>query len=313
MNILDIFKISNNMSASKDSEIENQELKENGSQKDIEVNGIEEDMSNGISDLSVQESIRELCSRIHILSQELSVVNQIVPSIQQEIEFIKQYLVDADLRRVISISDTVNNLRLTSADIGKDIKEIKSGVDSAKMDVGNTANQVHDSNSKLSEMSEALANIDYNIRVGTNMGNNQDGQYTQMLQEKINEYENDLHLKLMRKYIVDSQLSLYNQIVQRLIDNGSNLELENILKLIISKLEMIGIKTIQSKPGDNFNPKMMKTGNFKASQTTDALLDGKIAVSISPAFVWSLPSVRQQSSTLVLQEEVVKLYEYNKI
>lgn len=313
MNILDIFKISNNMSASKDSEIENQELKENGSQKDIEVNGVEEDMSSGISDLSVQESIRELCSRIHILSQELSVVNQIVPSIQQEIEVIKQYLIDADLRRVISISDTVNNLRLTSADIGKDIKEIKSGVDSAKMDVGNTANQVHDSNSKLSEMSETLANIDYNIRVGTNMGNNQDGQYTQMLQEKINEYENDLHLKLMRKYIVDSQLSLYNQIVQRLIDNGSNLELENILKLIISKLEMIGIKTIQSKPGDNFNPKMMKTGNFKATPTTDVLLDGKIAVSISPAFVWSLPSVRQQSSTLVLQEEVVKLYEYNKI
>lgn len=284
----------------------------NESQQTVEVQEKENQIPNDLPEVPVEESKKEIERSIQHLNDELSTIKQFLPTIQKEVESIKQYLIDADLQRVVSVSDTVNNIRLTSADISKDVKTILSEACDLKPDFCKSASLNQENNKKLDEMSEVLANIDYNIRMGANTGNTQDSQYTQMLQEKINEYESDLYLKLMRKYVIDSQLSLYNQIVMRLTNIGRNIELENVLKFITSKLEVVGIKTVKSKSGDIFNPRTMNTGNYPNIQTTDPLLEGKVAESVSPAFVWYLPTVRQQISQLVLQEEEVRLYEVTK-
>lgn len=312
INLLNFFKINNDMNVHIENNNDSGEAIINESQQTVEIQEEENQRPNDSPEVSVEDSKKEIERSIQHLNDELSTIKHFLPIIQKEVESIKQYLIDADLQRVISVSDTVNNIRLTSADISKEVKTILSKTCELKPDICNSASLNQESNKKLDEMCEVLANIDYNIRVGANTGNTQDSQYTQILQEKINEYESDLHLKLMRKYVIDSQLSLYNQIVLRLKNIGSNIELENILKLITSKLEGVGVRTVKSKSGDSFNPRTMKTGNYPNVQTTDPLLEGKVAESVSPSFVWNLPSVRQQTSQLVLQEEEVRLYEFTK-
>lgn len=160
---------------------------------------------------------------------------------------------------------------------------------------------------RIKGIEEIVGNIDYNLRnASSSVGG--DDVYKNMLREKISEYEEDLYKKLMRKYVIDNLISLYLQINDRLRISGTDESLKHVLDLILNKLETLGIKAYSSKPGDSFNPQYMTTGHYPNIDTNNGELDGKVAESVCPMFVWELPIVRQQVEQMLLQEEEVTLY-----
>jgi hypothetical protein len=76
------------------------------------------------------------------------------------------------------------------------------------------------------------------------------------------------------------------------------------------KLESIGVKVVSSESGAEFDPAYMKTGHYTNIPTNNEQLNGKVARSVTPAFMWTLPSTRQPFSSLLLKEEEVVLYVY---
>ena len=163
---------------------------------------------------------------------------------------------------------------------------------------------------KIDGIEEIVGNIDYNIRNAAS--SSEDDEYKQMLGKKLSEYEEDLYKKLMRKYVIDTHISLFTQINEQSRISGSDNSLKQVLKMIVHKLETIGVKTYSSKPGDSFNPQYMTTGHYPNIETDNEQLDGKVAESVSPMFSWNLPSIRQQIDQMLLQEEEVTLYHYSK-
>lgn len=160
---------------------------------------------------------------------------------------------------------------------------------------------------RIKGIEEIVGNIDYNLRnASSSVGG--DDVYKNMLKEKITEYEEDLYKKLMRKYVIDNLISLYLQINDWLRISGTDESLKHVLDLILNKLETLGIKAYSSKPGDSFNPQYMTTGHYPNIDTNNGELDGKVAESVRPMFVWKLPIVPQQVEQMLLQEEEVTLY-----
>ncbi len=164
----------------------------------------------------------------------------------------------------------------------------------------------HHFEEKIDGIEEMVGNIDYNVRSGS-ASNSSDSEYKQVLQSKLSEYEEDLYLKLLRKYIIDSQISIYNQVAEQLYIEQDN-KLEKVLTMMAQKLESIGVKVIASEVGSDFNPSRMKTGHYTNIPTDNEQLNGKVARSVTPAFLWTLPSTKQQDTSLLLMEEDVILY-----
>lgn len=163
---------------------------------------------------------------------------------------------------------------------------------------------------KIDDIEETVGNIDYNIRNAASSSENDE--YKQMLGKKLSEYEEDLYKKLMRKYVIDTHISLFIQINEQIRNSESDNSLKAVLEMILAKLDAIGIKTSTSRPGDSFNPKFMTTGHYPNIETDNNELDGKVAESVSPMFSWNLPSIHQQTDSMVLREEEVILYQYSK-
>lgn len=164
---------------------------------------------------------------------------------------------------------------------------------------------------RIKGIEEIVGNIDYNLRNAASSAGGDDD-YKKMLRNKISEYEEDLYKKLMRQYVIDTLISLYTQINNRLRISGTDETLKHVLDMFLYKLETLGIKACSSKSGDSFNPQCMTTGHYPNIDTDDDELDGKVAESVCPMFVWTLPTVRQQAEQLLLQEEEVTLYHKSK-
>ena len=163
---------------------------------------------------------------------------------------------------------------------------------------------------KIDSIEETVGNIDYNLRNASS--SNGDDEYKQILNKKLSEYEEDLYKKLMRKYVIDTHISLFIQINEQIRNSESDNSLKVVLEMILAKLDAIGIKTYSSKQGDSFNPQYMTTGHYPNIATDNEELDGKVAESVSPLFKWNLPSIRQQTDQMLLKEEEVILYQYSK-
>lgn len=238
--------------------------------------------------MTIVHDIGSLKQKLQGLQQNIKELNEQVKTIKQNIVALKNMFSDENiglLRYVTSTNSAINNIKPVLGDINQNVK-------------------------KIDKMEEAIGNIDYNIRNGISGGNN-DGDYIRSLQGKLSEFEDDLYLKLMRKYVVDSQISLYVQIAERNYYEKDE-KLETILRSFDQKLQSIGIKTTISQVGDTFNPQFMTTGHYPNVATTDENMDGKIAASVHPSFVWTLPTIRQRSAPLLLKEEEVILYHYSK-
>lgn len=193
-------------------------------------------------------------------------------------------------------------------DILSKIEQVKSIVSTIQKNVSSNSLE-NKLNAKIESISETVENINYNILSSPQTDANSEA--IQTLNKKLAEYQDDLYMKLLRKYVIDSHISLYTQVNDLAHTLEDDKHLNIVLKNIISKLETIGIKTQISKSGDPFDPKRMTTGHYPNIETSNETLAGKVAESICPAFIWNLPTIRQQSNQMILKEEEVTLYIIN--
>lgn len=208
------------------------------------------------------------------------------------------------------IRDEFKSLRQEINALNADVMKLSDLIVSGNLNVRSLQESLnettHHFTEKMDGIEEMVGNIDYNVRSGS-ASKSDDGEYKQALQSKLSEYEEDLYLKLMRKYVIDSQISIYNQIAEQLYIEQDD-KLEKVLTLMAKELESIGVKVISSKVGADFDPSRMRTGHYANIPTDNEQINGKVARSVTPAFLWTLPSTRQQGTSLLLKEEDVILY-----
>lgn len=238
------------------------------------------------------KEISSIKNELKEIRESIDFINTQVGAFFDSLSSFKKYINDEETFQTNYLTDIQAKLKR----IDTSVKVIPSIVDGmSKID-------------KLDGIEDVVENIDYNIRSAASSGDDSD--YKQELSKKLSEYEDDLFMKLMRKYVIDSQISLYIQINDQLRILGTDTNLKQVLDLIVNKLEAIGIKTHLSKRGDTFNPKYMTTGHYPNIETDNENLDGKIADVVRPSFFWNLPTIRPQYEPLLLKEEEVILYQY---
>lgn len=200
-------------------------------------------------------------------------------------------------RNVEALNSAVLNLR-------QEVSQIQIELNSFIKNMGGNIAE------KVNKIDDTIGDLSYNLLMA-NSSPSIESDYKQILEKKITEYEDDLYLKLMKKYVVDSQIALYIHVADQNYQEKDE-KLDKILYMIASKLEAIGVIIKNSKQCDPFDPSCMTTGHYPNTPTTDENLDGKVSNSIHPSFIWILPSIKQQSTNLLLKEEEVTLYEYTQ-
>lgn len=240
--------------------------------------------------------------------KEISLIQNELKEIRESIDFINMQ-VGAFFDSLSSFKKYINDEETFQTNYLTDIQAKLKRIDTSVNVIPSIADGMSKIN-KLDGIEDAVGNIDYNIRNASSSGG--DSEYKEELSKKLSEYEEDLYMKLMRKYVIDSQISLYVQINDQSRIHGTDSALKQVLDLIINKLDAIGIKAYSSKPGDTFDPKHMTTGHYPNIETEIEDWDGKVAESVTPSFIWSLPTMRQQSDQMLLKEEEVILYKYVK-
>ena len=168
-------------------------------------------------------------------------------------------------------------------------------------------------NGKLNELKNGQESTDERITETLNNNSDINREHLRHLQNQLSNYREDVFLKLVSRYVIDINITLYKRIAYRnynLAQEGvQNIELENVQKLIIQRFSTLGILSHSSKDRDDFNPEIMIISNYPSIQTTDENLIGKVAISMIPRFEWTLPNLQSQSSTLTLNPEEVILYD----
>lgn len=166
-------------------------------------------------------------------------------------------------------------------------------------------NQLSSSQEQMEPLPELVRNIDYNIRVSGS--GNSDKEYVADLQKRLSEFQEDTYLKLLRKYILDSFISLYTNISYQIFEKGLTTQMQNILKIIENDLLKMGIKLRSSNTMQRFDPLHMTICDGKTDITDDEKSENLVSRSIVPEFIWTLPAIGHQQVT-TLQKEVVILY-----
>lgn len=137
-----------------------------------------------------------------------------------------------------------------------------------------------------------------------------DTSYLKSLQDKVSKMEQDTYLKFMRKYVLDSQIRLYQQVAQRLYDLGDDSELSKVLTLIKGILSEIGVSAYETKPGVVFDPSCMQPSLKESLYTDDPSLNRYVAKSVSPCFVWDVDVAGRDACRHILKKEEVVLWKY---
>lgn len=240
--------------------------------------------------------------------KDIAAIKNELSEIRESIDFMNEQIA-AFNESVMSFKDYINVEQKVQTKYLSDIQARVQRINSSVIGMPSVVESVSKID-KIDVIEETVGNIDYNIRNA--VSSDGDSEYKQMVSKKLSEYEEDLYKKFLRKYIIDSQISLYTQINQRLRVSDKEDSLKQVLGMIVNQLEAIGIMTHTSKSGDVFNPKSMTSGHYPNQKTENEELDGRVAESVQPMFFWNLPSIRQQSDQMLLKEEEVILYQYVK-
>ncbi|MCQ2257363.1 MAG: hypothetical protein MJZ41_05130 [Bacteroidaceae bacterium] len=138
--------------------------------------------------------------------------------------------------------------------------------------------------------------------------------YVNKLHHQLESLQGDACLFLMRKYVIDSQIELYKRIAYRLCDLKSDRELQGLISFLKTQLSTIGVQYIETPTGSEFSGKTMQvaSGEKRTQLTNDKSLDGKVATTVVPRFIWTLPTSQGKSSVLLSKEEVI-LWEYTSM
>ena len=162
------------------------------------------------------------------------------------------------------------------------------------------------------EIKKTVGNIDFNIRSGHIAGGNGDEQATQILQDELKAYREDLYRKLMSRYITDTQIYVYEQIARQIHEQNGNADLEGILNIMRQQLRAIGLEARSSQPSAEFDPARMEVSRYPSCPTDDEQLDGYVAKSLVPEFSWIPTAQDVRPERLMLSKEKVILYAYEK-
>lgn len=200
------------------------------------------------------------------------------------------------LLQVIQEGLSTTQNRIT--DLGRNVVALQTNMESLRQNI--------------TPLGDTLANMDYNLRSGMlNQGAGQDGQAVEAMQTELQRYKEDVYMKLMRQYIIDSHLSIYQKIAHRLYEKPGDEELPKVLKLIRMTLSSLGIEAQTSPVGSEFRPADMEVSFYPSRPTEDRENSGRVAASIVPQFIWTLPAVGMQNQRMTLLKEEVVLYEYD--
>ena len=205
------------------------------------------------------------------------------------------------------VSDVINRLNRLDIDrlilIQDGMKEIKPSID--------------ESLSSITTIDKKLDNIRDACEFKDNIYRNINEESLRSLQNQISDYKEDLYLKLLSKYVIDINIALFKRIAYRNYDltkeEQKDNELEKFQKYILQSFLTIGILSFSAKEGQDFDPEFMTVSDYPSIETTDKNLNGKIAFSLIPRFIWALPSLQQQSTSLMLSKEEVILYDIKYI
>lgn len=226
-------------------------------------------------------------------------------------------------RETTLLNELKNEIRLQIDSVRDEVRGIRSDLQNPPSTpeinrspdfAGKASNDIGEILSKASifqKMNGLIENIDYNIRNQNSSAYSKD--YVESLQSQINEYREDVFLKLMRKYFVDVYSRVYRHVALlrfQAIKQGMKFEspeIESILREIEISLSMVGIEAYRSKEGVVFDDKeMVLSDKFEPVPTDDNLKKGKVAFSVFPKFIIHFPS---NDSDLILSMEIVVLYE----
>lgn len=201
------------------------------------------------------------------------------------------------------VSDVIN--RLNRIDLDRLIL-IQDGMKEMKASLDDTSRSIIAIDNRLDNIKNACESKDDKYR---NIFNEES---FRSLQNQISDYKEDLYLKLLSKYVIDINIVLFKHIAYRnyeLTNMGQkDIELEKLQKIILQRFMTIGILNVSTKEGKDFDPEFMTASDYSIG-TTDINLSGKIALSLIPRFIWSLPSLQQQNTSLMLSKEEVILYD----
>ena len=203
-----------------------------------------------------------------------------------------------DHEAIVSISKKL-------VDIEQSLDSISSLETCPKVDVSNIIECVN-------ELKEMIPNLESSFNKAQEPCEVFDNQYIKTLQEENVRIHEDTNLKLMRKYVLDTQIRLYLQIANRVSDLGDELELRKVLELIKDNLSEVGVSFYSSKNGTLFDSQCMQLSLKDSKYTNDKSLDKTVACSIAPKFVWNVPVLGNNNQSFILRKEEVILWKYTE-
>ena len=120
------------------------------------------------------------------------------------------------------------------------------------------------------------------------------------------------YLELLRKFVINSHLDLYQRIAHYAYENPDKEELQKVLTIMHRQLEQLGIRMVSSPPASPFDPEKMDVSLYASVPTDNPEMDGIVAFSLVPRFIWTLPlpGFQDGGQGLTLLKEEVILYEY---
>lgn len=214
------------------------------------------------------------------------------------------------LSGVDSVKEEIRYLRQDM----KDLQPSPTSLDSNVVHSDDMANDIKDILSKLASlqiMGKQIDDIDYNIRNQSASSYSED--YVKSLQVQIDDYREDVFLKLMKKYFVNVYIGVYRYVALlrfQAIRDGSqfnNIEIEGVLKEIEEGLSSVGIKALRTPNGGDFNIKEMTLSDkFPRVSTKEENKKGKVAFSVLPRFLFKRT---ENADSLVFNREEVALFE----
>lgn len=191
--------------------------------------------------------------------------------------------------------------------IAQAVSEIKTTLRNANTNASSAAKEQLD---QIAMMSKQIGDIHYNTMMGSGSTTGSvDAEYVSRLQQQVVSLQEDTFLKMMRNYIIDTYVDLYTQISKRILEitgDGED-ELKKILSILEDEMQNIGIALQRSRSGVKFDPKFMIPNSEYSNPAETPEQKYTVYCSITPGFVWTIPTVGSTKTEMLLRKEEVAL------
>ena len=178
----------------------------------------------------------------------------------------------------------------------------------------------------INALQDVVENLQYNVSM---LVQNQASAADVAVMRRENEaFRSDSNMKLMRKYGIDAMIKTYQAICDRLfrinhprtnapVDEGAKTAFEWTLKRMERQFKQLGILLKHTESGCEIDESVMVVYGSEGEDveenetifTTDVeKLKGTVKESVSPAFLWTVPSLIGDSKQWCMEPEKVCIY-----